>query len=62
MERPDFLATTSNKQLNFLQHVRTLLRVHGSAAIVCRITCCLKAGPGRQCAGGCSKNATSIPC
>ena len=34
VERPDFWATTSNKQLNFLQHVRTLLKVHGSAAIV----------------------------
>ena len=34
VERPDFWATTSNKQLNFPQHLRTLLRVHGSAAIV----------------------------
>ena len=34
VERPDFWATTSNKQLNFLQHVRTLLKNHGSAAIV----------------------------
>ena len=34
VERPDFWATTSNKQLNFLQHVRTLLKIHGSAAIV----------------------------
>ena len=34
VERPDFWATTSNKQPNFLQHVRTLLKVHGSAAIV----------------------------
>ena len=34
VERPDFWATTSNKQLNFLQHVRTLLKVHGGAAIV----------------------------
>ncbi len=34
VERPDFWATTSNKQLNFLQHVRTLLKVHGSAAVV----------------------------
>ena len=33
-ERPDFWATTSNKQLNFLQHVRSLLKIHGSAAIV----------------------------
>ncbi|HEY3285157.1 MAG TPA: class I SAM-dependent DNA methyltransferase [Armatimonadota bacterium] len=32
--RPDFWATTSNKQLNFLQHVRSLLKVNGRAAIV----------------------------
>ena len=34
VERPDFWATSSNKQLNFLQHVRTLLKNHGRAAIV----------------------------
>ena len=34
VERPDFWATTSNKQLNFLQHVRTVLKNHGRAAIV----------------------------
>ena len=34
VERPDFWATTSNKQLNFLQHVRTLLKIHGRAAVV----------------------------
>ena len=34
VERPDFWATTSNKQLNFLQHVRSLLKIHGRAAIV----------------------------
>jgi len=33
-ERPDFWATTSNKQLNFLQHVKTLLDINGRAAIV----------------------------
>ena len=33
-ERDDFWATTSNKQLNFLQHVKTLLRINGRAAIV----------------------------
>ena len=32
--RDDFWATTSNKQLNFLQHVKTLLRVGGRAAVV----------------------------
>jgi type I restriction enzyme M protein len=33
-ERTDFWATTSNKQLNFLQHVKTLLKINGRAAIV----------------------------
>jgi len=33
-ERDDFSATTSNKQLNFVQHVKTLLKVNGRAAIV----------------------------
>ena len=33
-ERQDFWATTSNKQLNFLQHVKTLLKINGSTAIV----------------------------
>jgi type I restriction enzyme M protein len=33
-ERDDFWATTSNKQLNFLQHVKTILKVNGRCAIV----------------------------
>ncbi len=33
-EREDFWATASNKQLNFLQHTRTLLKADGRAAIV----------------------------
>lgn len=33
-QRNDFWATTSNKQLNFLQHVKTLLKINGRAAIV----------------------------
>jgi type I restriction enzyme M protein len=33
-ERDDFWATTSNKQLNFLQHVKSLLKANGRAAIV----------------------------
>ena len=32
--RDDFWATTSNKQLNFLQHVKTLLAINGRAAVV----------------------------
>jgi type I restriction enzyme M protein len=32
--REDFWATTSNKQLNFVQHVRSILRIDGRAAVV----------------------------
>jgi type I restriction enzyme M protein len=32
--RDDFWASTSNKQLNFVQHVKTLLGINGRAAIV----------------------------
>jgi type I restriction enzyme M protein len=32
--RQDFWATTSNKQLNFIQHIRTMLKSDGSAAVV----------------------------
>jgi len=32
--RDDFWASTSNKQLNFVQHVKMLLKINGSAAIV----------------------------
>jgi type I restriction enzyme M protein len=34
IERDDFWASTSNKQLNFVQHVKSLLRMHGRAAVV----------------------------
>jgi len=33
-ERDDFWAPTSNKQLNFLQHVRLMLKINGRCAIV----------------------------
>jgi type I restriction enzyme M protein len=32
--RQDFWATTSNKQLNFVQHIRTMLKIEGKAAVV----------------------------
>ena len=32
--RQDFWATTSNKQLNFVQHIRTVLKTTGRAAVV----------------------------
>jgi type I restriction enzyme M protein len=34
VERDDFWATTSNKQLNFVQHIKTLLKANGRAAVV----------------------------
>jgi len=33
-ERNDFWATTSNKQLNFVQHIKSLLNIDGQAAMV----------------------------
>ena len=33
-ERDDFWATTSNKQFNFLQHIKTILKEDGRAAVV----------------------------
>ena len=32
--RQDFWATSSNKQLNFVQHINTMLKAHGEAAVV----------------------------
>lgn len=32
--RDDFWASTSNKQLNFVQHIKTITKVHGKAAVV----------------------------
>ena len=34
VDRRDFWTTTSNKQLSFLQHVKSILKIHGRAAIV----------------------------
>ena len=33
-EREDFWATTSNKQLNFVQHIANMLKIDGKAAVV----------------------------
>lgn len=45
-ERQDFWATTSNKQLNFLQHVKTILKIGGRAAIVVPDNVLFEAGAG----------------
>lgn len=34
IERADFVVTTANKQLNFLQHIATILKMSGRAAVV----------------------------
>jgi type I restriction enzyme M protein len=34
IQRQDFWATTSNKQLNFIQHIRSVLKIGGRAAVV----------------------------
>jgi type I restriction enzyme M protein len=34
VERQDFVVTTSNKQLNFVQHIMTILGINGRAAVV----------------------------
>ena len=45
-ERDDFWATTSNKQLNFVQHVKTLLKVNGRAAVVITDNVLFEGGAG----------------
>ena len=44
--RQDFWATTSNKQLNFLQHIRSMLKIHGSAAVVLPDNVLFESGAG----------------
>jgi type I restriction enzyme M protein len=44
--RDDFWATTSNKQLNFVQHVKTLLAINGRAAVVVPDNVLFESGAG----------------
>lgn len=48
VEREDFWSTTSNKQLNFVQHVKTLLNVNGRAAVVVPDNVLFEGGAGEQ--------------
>lgn len=45
-ERQDFWTATKNKQLNFLQHVKTLLKVNGRCAIVVPDNVLFESGAG----------------
>ncbi len=46
--RNDFWATTSNKQLNVVQHIFTLLKVGGRAAVVVPDNVLFEAGAGER--------------
>ena len=46
--RQDFWTTTSNKQLNFVQHIRTLLKSTGQAAIVLPDNVLFEGGAGEK--------------
>jgi len=46
--RQDFWETTSNKQLNFLQHIKTLLKVTGEVAVVLPDNVLFEGGAGEE--------------
>ncbi|MGO1245242.1 MAG: HsdM family class I SAM-dependent methyltransferase [Sphingobacterium sp.] len=46
--RQDFWETTSNKQLNFLQHIKTLLKINGEAAVVLPDNVLFEGGAGEE--------------
>ncbi|MFE2712921.1 N-6 DNA methylase [Streptomyces mirabilis] len=46
--RPDFWAETANRQLNFLQHVHSLLQVNGRAAVVVSDNVLFEGGAGEH--------------
>ncbi|MCM4156041.1 class I SAM-dependent DNA methyltransferase [Gramella sp. AN32] len=46
--RQDFWETTSNKQLNFLQHIKTQLKINGEAAVVLPDNILFEGGAGEE--------------
>ena len=46
--RQDFWETTSNKQLNFLQHIKTQLKIDGEAAVVLPDNILFEGGAGEE--------------
>ena len=47
-QREDFIATTSNKQINFLQHIMTVLKSFGRAAVVVPDNVLFEGGAGEK--------------
>ena len=48
IERQDFVVTTSNKQLNFLQHIASILDINGRAAVVLPDNVLFEGGAGEK--------------
>jgi type I restriction enzyme M protein len=46
--RQDFWETTSNKQLNFVQHIKTMLKIDGEAAVVLPDNVLFEGGAGEE--------------
>jgi len=46
--RQDFWETTSNKQLNFLQHIKTMMKITGEAAVVLPDNVLFEGGAGEK--------------
>lgn len=46
--RQDFWETTSNKQLNFLQHIKSMLNINGEAAVVLPDNVLFEGGAGEE--------------
>ncbi len=59
--RQDFWAITSNKQLNFLQHIHTILKVHGQDAVVLPDNVLFEGGAGELVRKSCSKPPNCTP-
>ena len=47
-QRPDFIAATANKQINFLQHIMTILKIGGKAALVVPDNVLFEGGAGEK--------------
>jgi type I restriction enzyme M protein len=47
-ERDDFWTTTNNKQLNFIQHIKTILKVNGKCAVVVPDNVLFEGGDGEK--------------
>ena len=59
--RQDFWATTSNKQLNFVQHIKTMLKTTGKAAVVVPDNVLFEGGAGETVRKNCLKLLICTP-